>query len=164
FIEITSRDASLTGESVCALKIRPGLNVAMKNVAVRGTVLGVAQEEGVWQFPRNLQLDAVGAGMPHEFRLKLVVPVPCKVASELGESNLAPIELDPSEVSGPHTKTIRNPQATLKVEQPPEVPPPLVTTPMPPAAAPQAGGPDVLVVSAYDGGQFRTIGEALQRA
>src|SRR5947207_15290381 len=49
FVEITSRDASLTGESVCALKIRPGLNVAMRAVAVRGTVLGVDPDEGAWQ-------------------------------------------------------------------------------------------------------------------
>src|SRR5262249_4004699 len=89
-VEITSRDDKLSGDSVCALKIKPGLMVNMNNVAVRGTVLGLPQEEGTWQLPRNVPFGTLAAGMPHEFRLKIIVPVPCTVTSEIDGLKVSP--------------------------------------------------------------------------
>src|SRR6516165_10896794 len=46
-VEITSRDAALSGDAACALVVAPGLHVSLDNVSVRGNVTGLDREEGV---------------------------------------------------------------------------------------------------------------------
>jgi parallel beta-helix repeat protein len=82
-LEITNRDAPTDGEKSCALVVQPQLTVALDNVAVRGNVLGLEQEEGVWFCPRNVALGALKPDTAHHFVLRLVTPVPCKLISEI---------------------------------------------------------------------------------
>jgi F-box protein 11 len=237
-VEITSRDTALAGDAACALRIRPGLAVGLDNVAVRGNVAGLAQEEGAWQFPRTLALGVLKATAPHEFRIKLVVPVPCSLASEIDGLKVQPNELP----GGSATVTLRLdalpagtrllgqlllktrllvrripvtglcseagalgngqflwrppgdaepvPDVPLEQIEPDSTPAPKRTIPAAPIHTVPATGPvlpiepslaadesgpvpttppstglvGALVVSAFDTGQYRTVGEALRRA
>jgi parallel beta-helix repeat protein len=82
-LEITNRDAPSDGEKSCALVVQPDLTVALDNVAVRGNVLGLEQEEGVWFCPRNVSLGVLRPAVGHHFVLRLVTPVSCKLISEI---------------------------------------------------------------------------------
>jgi F-box protein 11 len=247
-VEITSSDPNLTGEGACALKIQPGLAVDLNNIIVHGAVIGLSQEEGVWHLPRILRLNAVRASIPHEFRVKIVTPVPCSLTSDIdglkvqphdlaagvnvvtlrldalpagtilrgqlqlrtrqlvrrivvngrfadtgtsgngqflwrppgdadatpaGDSPVPSITLDPIDPAG---DTLA-PPTPLTMPVAPATPLTMPVTPLTmPATGPAAPttpvahdispavGPEVLIVSAFDTGQFRTIGDALQRA
>jgi parallel beta-helix repeat protein len=219
-VEITSRDAALSGEGACALEIQPGLAVDLENVAVRGNVAGLAQEEGAWMFPRHLALGTVQATTPHEFRVKLVVPVPCTLTSAIDGLDVQPQNLPagPAEVllrldalpastrlrgqlllrtrllvrrievtgqyadggvagtgqflwrpAGEAEPDLEVPDLSLDLiesEAPRSGPvsPPTITAPTPPTTPTSPALAGVLVVSAFDTGQYRTITEALQRA
>ncbi|MBX9580186.1 MAG: hypothetical protein K2X87_07735, partial [Gemmataceae bacterium] len=71
----------------------PGL--ALENVTVRGAVAGLAAEEGEWRYPHQLTLGSLAAGMPHALRLRVVVPVPCQLTSEVAGVTLEPRTLSP---------------------------------------------------------------------
>jgi len=92
-IEITSRDTALSGEDACALKVRAGLSVELDNVAVRGTVVGLAQQEGEWHFPRVLALGRLQPATAHDFRLEVVTPVSCTLATDIDGLQVRPHEL-----------------------------------------------------------------------
>jgi hypothetical protein len=82
-LEITNRDAPMDGEKSCALVVEEGVNVALDTVAVRGNVLGLEEEEGVWFCPRNLGLGSLRPDTVHHFVLRLVTPVACRLVSEI---------------------------------------------------------------------------------
>src|SRR5262245_36217449 len=82
-IELTSRDATLTGDPACALCIQPGLSVDLDHVSVRGTVVGLASEEGTWAFPTGLTLGSLRASTAHTFQITVEVPVECKLVSDI---------------------------------------------------------------------------------
>jgi parallel beta-helix repeat protein len=219
-VEITSRNAPLAGEAACALHVQPGVDVNLENVAVRGNVAGLAEEEGAWQIPRKLELGTVQASSPHDFRLQLAVPVPCSLTSEIDGLDVQPQSLPAGAAdvrlrldalpagtrlrgqlllrtrllvrriavtgqcadsgasgngqllwppAGQAQSTADIPDISL---EPIESEPHAAARPTVPAAATPTplttptAGPAVaaLVVSAFDTGQFRSIGAALQRA
>jgi F-box protein 11 len=240
-VEITGREA-LEGDGACALKVEPGVAVALENVAVRGNVSGLAREEGNWRCPRSLALGTIKAGVPHEFKVVMNVPVACTIEPEIDGLQVLPKQVQGSPVSvllkldplptgtrlrgqvklktGSLTRRISltgnvsdgaavlgngqvlwqpddmgqgrppEPEATVPIVEPsgprpPETPAtqPIKTRPThvaPPEALPgstpvtmptqvpvvstPAEGSSTLVVSQFDTAQFRTIGEALQRA
>jgi F-box protein 11 len=100
-VEITSRDAALSGDAACALVVAPGLHVSLDNVSVRGNVTGLDREEGVWRCPLKLQLGDLKAGQPHTFRVLLVVPAPCHA-----ESKIDGLHVEPRDVQGDPTSVI----------------------------------------------------------
>ena len=52
-IEVTARDAGLEGEAGCALVVDPMGSVSLDSVTVRGNVVGLDKEEGVWRHARG---------------------------------------------------------------------------------------------------------------
>jgi parallel beta-helix repeat protein len=216
-VEITSREAPLEGEGACALVVQPPVGVTLRNVAVRGNVSGLEDEEGVWRCPASLPLRTLRAGVPHDFKVELITPVACTLESEIAGLSVQPSELP----GGPVTVTLhlealpantrlrgllllRTRQLlrriavnghlsdtgalgvgdflwrpTGPVAPPAEIPsmpmpPPALadaprTTPLSQSTRPverprEPTGHEALVVSAFEEGAYRTLGEALQHA
>src|SRR5262249_5207327 len=102
-LEVTSRDAAPDGDESVALMVGPLVDLKMDNVSVRGNVHGLAQEEGIWQCPRNLQLGTLRPAQGHEFQVKLVTPVPCTLESAIDGMTFQPRNLP----GGPATITVK---------------------------------------------------------
>ena len=77
-VEVTGREADLEGEAACALVVRPGVSASLDDVTVRGDVIGLDREEGVWRHPRTLSLGTLKAGTAHEFARDAVDPDPLR--------------------------------------------------------------------------------------
>jgi hypothetical protein len=92
-VDVTGRDAPVDGEEACALVVGPRLFVELENVAVRGNVLGLEDEEGVWRCPHALQLGPLQPAINHEFKLSLVLPIPCTLESEIDGLKVQPQDL-----------------------------------------------------------------------
>jgi len=69
--------------------------ITLENVTVRGAVVGLAVEAGEWRYPHQLNLGTVLPGVPHAVRLRVVVPVPCQLSSEVAGVTLTPQTLPP---------------------------------------------------------------------
>ncbi len=69
--------------------------ITLDNVTVRGAVVGLAVEAGEWRYPHQLNLGTVLPGVPHAVRLRVVVPVPCQLSSEVAGVTLTPRTLAP---------------------------------------------------------------------
>jgi len=80
-----------------------GAGLSLDNVTVRGTVIGLPAEEGEWRYPHQLNLGALAAGQAHAVLVRLVVPVPCQLTSEIAGVQLEPRTLAP----GAHEVRIR---------------------------------------------------------
>jgi hypothetical protein len=104
-IEVTG-GAGSTPADTCALYVKPGCGVRLQNVEVRGSVVGVAQEEGEWRFPSSLQLGSLPLGVESDFIVRLYVPVACGISSNISGLDVEPKALKP----GPN-------EVTLHVEQ-----------------------------------------------
>jgi hypothetical protein len=89
-IEVTGSEEKLNDEQKCALLAKNGGAVKLQQVGVRGEVDGVAGEERGWHYPRILRLHKLKAGQEHQFRIRLQVPVACKI-----ESSISGVELQP---------------------------------------------------------------------
>jgi Right handed beta helix region len=98
-VDVTGRDAPTDGDGACALVVQPGLSVALENVAVRGNVLGLEDEEGVWRAPRSLNLGALQPAVPHEFTVSLQTPVACTLESEIDGLKVEPPDLESGTVT-----------------------------------------------------------------
>ncbi|MBA4064900.1 MAG: hypothetical protein C0501_14535 [Isosphaera sp.] len=72
-----------------------GAGLGLENVTVRGAVVGLAAEAGEWRYPHQLNLGGLAAGMPHDLRLRVAVPVPCQLTSEVAGVVLEPRTLGP---------------------------------------------------------------------
>ncbi len=101
-VDVTGRDAPVDGEAACALVVGPRLSVELDNVAVRGNVLGLDDEEGVWRCPHVLQLGPLQPAINHEFKVALVLPIPCIFESEIDGLKVQPQDLP----AGPITVTL----------------------------------------------------------
>lgn len=70
-------------------------DVELDRVTVRGAVFGLKAEEGVWRYPHQLNLGTVAPDATHRIRLRVVVPVPCKLTSEVSGVKVRPRSLTP---------------------------------------------------------------------
>ncbi|MEI6259733.1 MAG: hypothetical protein WCR46_07505 [Deltaproteobacteria bacterium] len=94
-IEVTGENGTGMAEEECALQIEPGRGVHLeKDVEVRGTVIGLPQEEGDWRYPHSLHIGYLAYGMDYEFILRILVPVPCQITS-----NISGLEIKPRSLS-----------------------------------------------------------------
>lgn len=91
-VEYTADSESAAGG--VALRVEGG-GLTLENVTVRGSVVGLAEEEGEWRYPHQLNLGALAAGMPHVLTLRLMTPVPCQLTSEVAGVRLEPRSLSP---------------------------------------------------------------------
>ena len=100
-VEVTGREADLEGEAACALVVRPGVSASLEDVTVRGDVIGLDREEGVWRHPRTLSLGTLKAGTAHEFVVMLSIPTRCVV-----ECDIDGLHVQPHEIQGEPVKMV----------------------------------------------------------
>ena len=98
-IEVTGNEKKLSDDEACALAVKDGFQVALNDVVVRGNVAGVIEEEGIWRYPRSIHFGTVKASQPHEFMLRLAVPIPCRLKSEIAGLNVTPSSIRDSGVT-----------------------------------------------------------------
>ncbi|MBT9146853.1 MAG: hypothetical protein DDT32_00600 [Syntrophomonadaceae bacterium] len=89
-VEVTGNEKELADDETCAIMVMPGLEVTLNNVMVRGSVTGLDQEEGIWRYPHSVRLGIIKANQRHEFKIKLVVPIPCRLKSEIAGLSVKP--------------------------------------------------------------------------
>lgn len=87
-IEVTGSDEC--GEAGVALSIAAGCAPEMRQVQVRGRVVGLEEETGEWALPPALSLGTLAPRQRNEFRLVLRVPVACRLSSAVSGVRLAP--------------------------------------------------------------------------
>lgn len=75
--------------------ISPGLGITLEGVDVSGLVQGLPGEEGTWQYPRVLHLGQLAPKSDHRFRLGVLVPVPCRIDSQVSDLEVEPRDLAP---------------------------------------------------------------------
>ncbi|MFH0782130.1 MAG: hypothetical protein V2B20_09305 [Pseudomonadota bacterium] len=93
-IEVTGEIGLETLSDECALQVAPGRSVLLgKEVEVRGTVLGLPQEEGAWRYPHSLYIGNLTYNMDYDFIMRIVVPVPCRI-----KSNISGLEIEPQTI------------------------------------------------------------------
>jgi hypothetical protein len=97
-VEVTGKEAGPDGEGGCAVRVLPGRAVKLQHVSVRGTVTGLADEEGTWGYPRELTLRSMKPNKAHEFKARLIVPVPCQLVSKIDNLTVTPAQLQPGQV------------------------------------------------------------------
>lgn len=111
-IEVTGGDTSTRIEGECALSVEPNRTIQLENVEVRGSVLGLCDEEGAWLYPSSLHLGSLEFGSEHDLILRIYVPVDCRFSSSVSGLMVQPTKLSkgPNEV---HLHVERLPQDTL---------------------------------------------------
>jgi hypothetical protein len=83
-IEVTeSPIESNSIEDGCAIKIEPGVQTVLENILVRGTVSGIENEEGSWEYPHTLDLGILPSRVPITGLLRLKVPTNVRVISQV---------------------------------------------------------------------------------
>jgi hypothetical protein len=68
-------------------------NVELKNVVVRGNILGIRGESGVWRYPHQVYLGKLEPEQDITFRLRLATPVACRLRSEIDGLTVEPSSL-----------------------------------------------------------------------
>jgi hypothetical protein len=94
-IEVTGATDTGGVEDQCALKVAHGYTPTFENVEVRGTVIGIPQEEGEWRYPHTLQIGSVPFGSESDLIMRVWVPVPCEVSSKISGLEVQPRRLEP---------------------------------------------------------------------
>src|ERR1700730_102460 len=94
-IEITGGTDTGRVEDRCALKVIPGCGITFENVEVRGSVIGLWQEEGDWHYPHSLQIGSVPFSSELDLILRIWVPVPCEISSKISGLLVQPQKLEP---------------------------------------------------------------------
>jgi len=93
-IEVTGEPISQEPRHQSALVIR-GCRPVFDRVEVRGNVIGLREEEGIWQYPHSLHLGHLPCGKSHRFRIRIGVPVPCRLSSAIAAMEIIPSQLSP---------------------------------------------------------------------
>ncbi|MFO1429566.1 MAG: hypothetical protein U1F76_05405 [Candidatus Competibacteraceae bacterium] len=94
-IEVTGNEMATDTADEYAILLEPGAGLTLENVEVRGAVKGWPAEEGDWDIPRTLSLGRLAHGHTHELVLRVHVPVPCKITSEIAGLTIEPPNLKP---------------------------------------------------------------------
>ena len=94
-IEVTGNENSIIPEENCAILVKSFHRVQFDNVEVRGTVMGIPEEEGDWKYPNPLNLGQLAYGREYNLLLRIVVPVACEVTSDISGLEFAPRHLTP---------------------------------------------------------------------
>lgn len=89
-IEMTGDLFERKPEESCALFCKSSKGLKLENVEVRGTVMGLPKEEGIWRLPETLPLGQIAANVAHEFRIQIMVPVSCRLAADKPDVIITP--------------------------------------------------------------------------
>src|SRR5262245_58218052 len=93
-IEVTGEGGD-DPEEGCAILVEAPNGLTLENVEVRGSVIGLPEEEGVWRYPSSLALGQLAPGTEYECVLRIAVPVPCRVTSNISGVEVEPRKLAP---------------------------------------------------------------------
>ena len=94
-VEVTGAVQADVRECCCAIWVKSGKNVRFRNVEVRGNVMGIPGEEGIWDYPSYLNLGNLASDREWEFYVRIVVPVACRLTSGIAGISLEPARLQP---------------------------------------------------------------------
>lgn len=94
-IEVTGEEGSSNPEENCAILVKSGENLQFDDVEVRGTVMGLPAEEGEWKYPNPLHIGQLAHGSEHDLLLRIIVPVACKIVSDVSGIEIEPRNLTP---------------------------------------------------------------------
>ncbi len=93
-IEVTGENHNHPQDN-CAIFVQSGYKLQFDNIEVRGTIMGIPTEEGDWKYPQSLHLGKLVYGQEHNFIMKIIVPIPCKIAANISGIDFNPIQLNP---------------------------------------------------------------------
>jgi hypothetical protein len=97
-IEVTRFDEDMANKPEhVALLVDPGVNVVLEDVIVRGYVVGINGENGVWLVPPSIDLGFFSPRQVNTFALKLYVPVKCQISTSITGLSITPSTLAPGE-------------------------------------------------------------------
>jgi hypothetical protein len=74
--------------------------ISFENIEVRGSVMGISEEEGEWQYPSTLNIGRIAHGQEYNFIWRIIVPVDCKIISEISGIEFTPRLLNPGKNAG----------------------------------------------------------------
>ncbi|MFZ1025213.1 MAG: hypothetical protein WAN66_03225 [Limnoraphis robusta] len=97
-VEVTGEN-NITLEEQCAVQVKSGENLKFEDIKVRGTVMGLPQEEGEWKYPETLHLGQLSSGNAYQFLLRLIVPVDCQLVS-----NISGVDVEPTHLNTGHNE------------------------------------------------------------
>lgn len=92
-IEVTGESFS-HAEEECAIRVGPATVVHCENVQVRGQVMGIEGETGVWHYPYSLHLGQLAPRTSQQFFIQIQVPMPCQLESAIAGVHLTPQQLE----------------------------------------------------------------------
>ncbi|MEM9541420.1 MAG: hypothetical protein AAGA60_18220 [Cyanobacteria bacterium P01_E01_bin.42] len=78
-----------------AIRVASGKNVIFENVEVKGMVTGIPTESGVWDYPESVNLGRLAHGCEHQFKIRIIVPLPCQIIDEIAGLDFFPRRLQP---------------------------------------------------------------------
>jgi hypothetical protein len=93
-IEVTGEQRS-NARDQCAILVKSKINLQFDNIQVRGSVMGLPQEEGEWQYPEYLNMGQLAYGKEYHFVIKICVPVACKIVTDISGLNIKNYKLKP---------------------------------------------------------------------
>ncbi|MDZ8028427.1 MAG: hypothetical protein RMX97_27595 [Nostoc sp. DedQUE11] len=96
-IEVTGYETISSQRDYCAILVNSGQNLEFDNVEVRGTAMGLPEEEGEWKYPSQLNLGKLAPRTEYNLRLRIVVPVACKIESQISGLEFTPRNLTPGD-------------------------------------------------------------------
>jgi hypothetical protein len=94
-IEVTGELDGGQSEDHCVLRVERGYPPKFENVEVRGSIIGIPEEEGDWRYPRSLQIGSVPFGSETDLIMRLWAPVPCEISSKISGLEIQPHHLEP---------------------------------------------------------------------
>jgi hypothetical protein len=89
-LEVTTDPRDLSDDEACALVVTSAHDLTTKNVTLRGSVVGVPGEGGRWRYPHSIRLGTLTPRREHAFRLRLALPVPCRLLCDIDGFRIDP--------------------------------------------------------------------------
>lgn len=93
-IEVDGKDIAPGVEAASALLVQSTTNLTLDDIRVYGDVVGIPGEDGSWQYPRSLSQQNLAIGREHKFNVRLRLPVPCKLTSQIDGLTIGPEKFD----------------------------------------------------------------------
>lgn len=94
-IEVTSEGWNGSATEACAIAAGSFQSLVLENVKISGAITGLPEEDGPWRYPYSVQMGKLPYGSEHDFILRLIVPVPCRLTSNIYGMNVEPRSLAP---------------------------------------------------------------------
>ncbi len=94
-IEVTGCEDGTSFQDKCAILVKSGQGLQFDNIEVRGRVMGLPEEEGEWEYPSSIHLGKLAPEVEYNLRLRIIVPVKCRIVCDISGLQFKPHELSP---------------------------------------------------------------------